>query len=71
MIHGAIDGYSSYQSMIMYLQPNNLAASIHGLPSRVREDIGAKNVDVVQFKLGCPEGGIKKGSFMAQCIEGL
>ena len=71
MIHGAIDGYSSYQSMIMYLQPNNLAASIHGLPSRVREDIGAKNVDVVQFKLGCPEDAIKKRSFMAQCIEGL
>ena len=71
MIHGAIDGYSSYQSMIMYLQSNNLAASIHGLPSRVREDIGVKNIDVVQFMLGCPEDGIKKGSFMAQYIEGL
>ena len=71
MIHGAIDGYSSYQSMIMYLESNNLAASIHDLPSRVRVDIGAKNVDVVQFKLGCPEDAIKKRIFMAQCIEGL
>ena len=63
--------------MIMYLQcsKNNLAAtvldlfldaiSIHGLPSRARADFSVKKVDVAQFILDCPEGDIKRESFIA------
>ena len=63
--------------MIRYLQcnNNNLAAtvlhlflntiSIHCLPSRVRADFSVKKVDVAQFILDCPEGDIKRESFIA------
>ena len=67
MTHCTIDGYSQ---MTTHLQCNNsnLAAtalhlfiyviSIHGLSSRVRADVGEKNVGVAWFMLDCPERGI-------------
>ena len=86
VMHGAIYGCSR---MIRYLQcnNNNLAAtvlrlfigdiSIHSLPSRVRANFGAKNIDVARFMLDCPEDSINRVSFIVgtfvhnQCIEGL
>ena len=32
---------------------------------RVPADFGVGNVDVARFMLGCPERGIKRGSFIA------
>ena len=74
VMHCVIEEYSQ---MITYLQCNNndlaatvlhlfiVATSIHGLPSRVRANFSAKNVDVVRFMLDSPERGNSRGSFTA------
>ena len=60
MIHGGIDGYSR-KIIYIHCSTNNRAATVmnlfqqavneHGLPSRVRSDMGIENVDVARFML--------------------
>ena len=60
MIHGGIDGYSR-KIVYIHCSTNNRAETVmslfqeavdkHGLPSRVRSDMGIENVDVARFML--------------------
>ncbi|XDV17579.1 hypothetical protein PO909_023414 [Leuciscus waleckii] len=63
VVHGGTDGFSR---KIMYLRANNnnRAATVLGLPHRVRSDKGGENVEVARFMLEHPERGSERNSFI-------
>lgn len=71
VIHGAIDGFSRIP-VYLVCSTNNKADTVlkafqravtdHGLPERVRSDMGAENTKVCDFMLGHPLRG--RGSFI-------
>ena len=72
--HEAIDGFCR---KIMYLScnNNNKAATVleeflgaikkHGLPSRVRGDMGVENADIVWYIFTHPQSGPDRGNFIS------
>ena len=71
VIHGGIDGYSR-KIVFLNCSANNRAQTVlgvfqqavqdHGLPLRVRADMGVENVDIARFMLY--NRGLNRGSFI-------
>lgn len=75
MIHGCIDGYSSFITYLKCATTIELkqcqyfseAIERYGLPSCVCADRGGETIQVAEFMLAHPEQGTGRGSFITGC----